>query len=185
MNFFVLKGWVEALLRDLGASRPRFVAEKDNPSYHPGRCAKVYVGETCVGVFGQIHPLVAVNYGVDAELYCAELSVDALAAVKGALPVYKPLPRFPSVTRDIAVVCRASVPVGEMVDCILANGGQYLKDCTLFDVYTGSHIASGMKSVAFSLTMRSDDQTLTDDHAEETVVRVLKALNDSFGAVMR
>ena len=185
MDFFVLKGWVEALLRDLGASRPRFAAEKDNPSYHPGRCAKVYVGETCVGVFGQIHPLVAANYGVDAEFYCAELSFDALAAVKGARPVYRPLPRFPSVTRDIAVVCKASIPVGEMVDCILANGGQYLKDCTLFDVYTGSHIASGMKSVAFSLTMRSDDQTLTDDHAEETVAKVLKALNDSFGAVMR
>ena len=125
------------------------------------------------------------NYGVDAEFYCAELSFDALAAVKGARPVYRPLPRFPSVTRDIAVVCRASIPVGEMVDCILANGGAYLKDCTLFDVYTGSHIAPGMKSVAFSLTMRSDDQTLTDDHAEETVAKVLKALNDSFGAVMR
>ena len=185
MDFFVLKGWVEALLRDLGASRPRFVAEKDNPSYHPGRCAKAYVGETCVGVFGQIHPLVAANYGVDAEFYCAELSFDALAAVKGARPVYRPLPRFPSVTRDIAVVCKASIPVGEMVDCILANGGAYLKDCTLFDVYTGSHIAPGMKSVAFSLTMRSDDQTLTDDHAEETVAKVLKALGETFGAVMR
>ena len=65
-----------------------------------------------------------------------------------------------------------------MVDCILANGGEYLKDCTLFDVYTGSHIAHGMKSVAFSLTMRSDDQTLTDDHAEETVAKVLAGTDD-------
>ena len=185
MDFFVLKGWVEALLRDLGAAKPRFVAEKANPSYHPGRCAKVYVGETCVGVLGQIHPLVAVNYGVDAEFFCAELSFDALSAVKGARPVYRPLPRFPSVTRDIAVVCRASVPVGEMIDCIMASGGQYLKDCQLFDVYMGSHIAGGMKSVAFSLTMRSDDQTLTDEHAEETVAKVLKALGEKFGAVMR
>ena len=185
MDFFVLKGWVEALLRDLGVKNVRFAAEKANPSYHPGRCAKVYAGETELGVLGQIHPLVAANYGVDAEFYCAELSFDALNKVKGGLPVYKPLPRFPSVTRDIAVVCDGSIPVGELMQCILSSGGQYLKDCALFDVYTGSHIAAGMKSVAFSLTMRSDDQTLTDDHAEETVAAVLAALKEKFNAVMR
>ena len=185
MDFFVLKGWVEALLRDLGAEKLRFTAEKSNPSYHPGRCARVYAGDTEIGVLGQIHPLVAANYGVDAELYCAELSFDALDKVKGGLPVYKPLPRFPSVTRDIAVVCDAGIPVGELMECILASGGEYLKGCALFDVYTGHHIAEGMKSVAFSLTMRSDDQTLTDDHAEETVSAVLRALKEKFNAVMR
>ena len=185
MDFFALKGWVEKLLKELGTAKPRFVAEKANPSYHPGRCAKVFVGGVEIGVLGQIHPLVAANYGVDAAFYCAELSFDALNEVKGALPVYKPLPRFPSVTRDIAVVCRADIPVGDMADCILANGGQYLKDCAIFDVYTGSHVLAGMKSVAFSLTMRSDEQTLTVEHAEETVAKVLKALADNFGAVMR
>ncbi len=185
MDFFTLKGWVEKLLKELGTAKPRFVAEKANPSYHPGRCAKVFVGGVEIGVLGQIHPLVAANYGVDAEFYCAELSFDALNEVKGALPVYKPLPRFPSVTRDIAVVCKADIPVGDMADCILANGGQYLKDCAIFDVYTGSHVLAGMKSVAFSLTMRSDEQTLTVEHAEETVAKVLKALADNFGAVMR
>ena len=185
MSFFVLKGWVETLLRDIGAEKVRFAAEKGNPSYHPGRCAKVYAGDTCIGVLGQIHPLVAANYGVDAEFYCSELSFDALFAVKGAQPVYKPLPRFPSVTRDIAVVCKAAIPVGELQECILSSGGQYLKDCALFDVYTGHHITEGMKSVAFSLTMRADDQTLTDEHAEETVGKVLKALAEKFGAVMR
>ena len=185
MDFFTLKGWIEKLLKELGTAKPRFTAEKANPSYHPGRCAKVYVGNVEVGVLGQIHPLVAANYGVDAEFYCAELSFDALNEVKGALPVYKPLPRFPSVTRDIAVVCKADIPVGDMADCILANGGQYLKDCAIFDVYTGSHVLAGMKSVAFSLTMRSDEQTLTVEHAEETVAKVLKALADNFGAVMR
>ncbi len=185
MSFFVLKGWVETLLKDIGAEQLRFAAEQENPSYHPGRCAKVYAGDTLLGVLGQIHPLVAANYGVDAEFFCAELSFDALFAVRGALPVYKPLPRFPSVTRDIAVVCRASIPVGELQACILANGGEYLKECALFDVYTGHHIAEGMKSVAFSLTMRADDQTLTDEHAEETVAKVLKALAENYGAVMR
>ena len=122
---------------------------------------------------------------MDAAFYCAELRFDALDAVKGALPVYRPLPRFPSVTRDIAVVCRADIPAGELIDCILANGGKYLKDCAVFDVYTGSHVLPGMKSVAFSLTMRSDEQTLTVERAEETVSAVLGALEKNFGAVIR
>ena len=122
---------------------------------------------------------------MDAELYCAELSFDALFALRGGTPVYKPLPRFPSVSRDIAVVCDSAIPVGRMIDSILENGGSILKECSLFDVYTGHHIAEGKKSVAFSLTMRSDDQTLTDEHAEDTVRRVLAALERDFGAVMR
>ena len=185
MNFFVLKGWVESLLANLGTARPHFVRETANPSYHPGRCAKVWVGDTLVGVLGQVHPKAAENYGVDAELYCAELSFDALFALRGGIPVYQPLPRFPAVSRDIAVVCDRDVPVGDMTDAILAQGGKYLKACTLFDVYTGHHIAEGKKSVAFSLTMRADDQTLTDEHAEETVKRVLQLLQERFGAVMR
>ena len=185
MSFFVLKGWVEALLGSLGAAKPRFVQERENASYHPGRCARVYVDEACVGVLGQIHPKVAENYGVDTELYCAELSFDVLLAVRGALPVYQPLPRFPAVSRDIAVVCDSAIPVGELSDCILRSGGEYLTDCVLFDVYTGHHIAEGKKSVAFSLTMRAEDQTLTDEHAEETVRKVLAALEAQYGAVMR
>ena len=136
-------------------------------------------------MLGQIHPEVAKNYGVDAELYCAELRFDALFALKGGIPVYKPLPKFPAVTRDIAVVCDAEIPVGDMIRCITANGGKYLCGCDIFDVYTGHHIAEGKKSVAFSLTMRAEDQTLTDDHAEETVKAVLDALKAEFGAVMR
>ena len=136
-------------------------------------------------MLGQIHPAVAANYGVDAELYCAELSFDALHSLRGGIPVYKPLPRFPAVTRDIAVVCGAEIPVGDMVEHIMAEGGQYLKGCRIFDVYTGHHIAEGKKSVAFSLNMRADDQTLTDDHAEETVKKVLAALEKKFGAIIR
>ena len=185
VSFFTVKGWVEQLLHALNTPKAKFVAEHGNAAYHPGRCAKVYVGEEYIGVFGQIHPEVARNYGVDAELYCAELSFDALCKVKGGIPVYKPLPKFPSVTRDIAVVCSSDITVGELTDCILASGGQYLKDCTLFDVYTGHHIAEGMKSVAFSLTMRADDQTLTDEHADETVRNVLSALREKYGAVIR
>ena len=99
--------------------------------------------------------------------------------------MYVPLPKFPSVTRDIAVVCDSDIPVGRLLDCIQENGGEYLKDCSVFDVYTGHHIAQGKKSVAFSLTMRSDDQTLTDEHAGDTVKAVLSALEKNYGAVIR
>lgn len=185
MSFFRIKGWVEELCGGIGITKLHFTAERENPSYHPGRCARVYCGETYIGVLGQIHPAVAENYGVDAELYCAELSFDALRALRGCIPVYKPLPRFPAVTRDIAVVCAADIPVGDMVEHIMAEGGQYLKGCRIFDVYTGHHIAEGKKSVAFSLTMRAEDQTLTDEHAEETVKKVLAALENRFDASIR
>lgn len=184
-TFFTLKGVVEAVLTDIRAQGIRYEACTDNPSYHPGRCAKVYCGGKYIGVFGQIHPLVAQNYGIDAELYCAELSLDALMKARGADPIYTPLPRFPAVSRDIAIVCDKKIPVAHLIDCIMKSGGEYLKGCSLFDIYTGSHIADGMKSVAFSLTMRADDQTLTDEHAEETVNAVLSALESKFGAKMR
>ena len=185
VNFFSVKGLVEAILKDLRADGVRYEACTDNPSYHPGRCAEVYAGDECIGVFGQIHPLVAANYGVDAELYCAELSLEKLMGACGSDPVYKPLPKFPAVTRDIAVVCDKAITVARLIDCIMSAGGQYLKNCELFDIYTGSHIAPGKKSVAFSLTLRADDQTLTDEHAEETMKSVLDALERDLGASMR
>ena len=185
VNFFTVKGLVEAIMKDLRAENVRFEACTDNPSYHPGRCASVWAGDECIGVFGQIHPLVAANYGVDTELYCAELSLEKLLNACGPDPIYTPLPKFPAVTRDIAVVCDKSIPVAKLIDCISKAGGKYLKGCSLFDIYTGSHIADGKKSVAFSLTLRADDQTLTDDHAEETMKAVLDALERDFGASMR
>ena len=185
MDFFQLKGAVERILAGQRITDVTFEAEHDNPSYHPGRCAKVYAGGKLLGVLGQIHPLVAANYGVDAELYTAELWLGELLAARGATPVYTPLPRFPAVTRDIAIVCAADIPVAKLSACILAAGGQYLKGCELFDVYTGAPIPVGYKSVAFSLTLRADDQTLTDDHAEETMQSVLKALKETFNATIR
>ena len=185
VNFFTVKGLVEAIMKDLRAEDVRFEACTDNPSYHPGRYATVWAGDECIGVFGQIHPLVAANYGVDTELYCAELSLEMLLGACGPDPIYTPLPKFPAVTRDIAVVCDKSIPVAKLIDCISKAGGKYLKGCSLFDIYTGSHIADGKKSVAFSLTLRADDQTLTDDHAEETMKAVLDALERDFGASMR
>ena len=185
MDFFTLKGTVEAILAGLRVENVSFKAETGNPSYHPGRCAAVYAGEECLGVMGQLHPLVAKNYGVDAELYTAELWLDAMLDSRGGTPVYQPLPRFPAVTRDISVTCDTSIPVAMLQACIRKAGGALLKECSLFDVYTGAPIPDGQKSVSFSLAMRAEDQTLTDDDAEQIVTAVLEALKSTYHAVMR
>ncbi len=185
MDFFAMKGTVEAILAEIRAEDIRFEACSDNPSYHPGRCAAVWVGTQYIGVFGQIHPLVAHNYGVDGEFYCAELSLDALADAHGNDPQYVPLPKFPSVTRDIAVVCDESITVGALEACIRSGAKGLLKDCTLFDIYRGKGVDSGKKSVAFNLVLRSDDRSLTAEEADEDVQRILATLQEKMGATLR
>ena len=185
MDFFTLKGAVEAVLKQLRIENVRFLADSENPSYHPGRCAKVFSGDRLLGVLGQVHPHVAGNYGVDAELYAAELRFDALYESKGAQPVYQPLPKFPAVTRDIAVVCDKAVTVGELEDAILKGAKGLLKDVALFDIYTGVGIVPGKKSVAFNLTLRSDDRSLTAEEADADVKSILTALEQECGAVLR
>jgi phenylalanyl-tRNA synthetase beta chain len=184
-DFFRLKGVVEAVLNAVRAENVRFEADKTNPSYHPGRCAKVYAGDLLIGTMGQIHPLVTRNYGVDTELYCAELSLAELMAARGAEPTYVPLPRFPAVMRDIAVVCDESVTVGALTDCIRRSARGLLKEAALFDVYRGPGIVPGKKSVAFNLTLRSDDRSLTSEDADADVAAILDALRTELGAILR
>ncbi len=185
MDFFALKGAVELVLKGLRIDGVRYEAEANNPSYHPGRCARVYRGEACLGVFGQIHPRVAENYGVDCALFAAELDFPALYAAMGPMPVYQPLPRFPAVTRDIAVVCDRSVTVGALEERIRRGAKGLLKDVALFDVYTGKGIPEGKKSVAFSLTLRSDERSLTAEEADEDIRAILELLKTELGAVLR
>ncbi len=185
MDFYALKGTVESLLSSIRAGSVTYEAVLDNPSYHPGRCARVLVDGREVGVFGQIHPLTAQNYGVDAELYCAELSFPALFAVKGADPQYVPLPKFPAVTRDIAVVCDEAVTVGALEVCIRKGAKGLLKDAALFDIYRGKGVPEGKKSVAFNLVLRADDRSLTAEEADADVKSILETLEKELGAVLR
>jgi len=185
MDFFALKGAVESLLRELRTADVSFTPYKDDPSYHPGRCAAVYAGENQLGVVGQIHPSVAGNYGVDTPLYCAELSFEALLENVGPEPVYVPLPKFPSVTRDIAVVCGETVTVGALEDAIRRGAKGLLKEVSLFDIYRGENIGAGKKSVAFNLVLRSDERSLTSEEADEDVNSILETLKTDCGAVLR
>ena len=185
VDFFSFKGSIETLLHELRITDVKYVACTDNDSYHPGRCAKVYAGETYLGVFGQIHPLVAANYGMDTEVYTAELSFDAMYEKRGDIPVYQPLPKFPAVTRDIAVVCDEAVTVGALEESIRRGAKGLLKDVSLFDIYRGSGVAIGKKSVAFNLILRADDRSLTGEEADEDVQSILVALKADHNAVLR
>ena len=184
-TFFTLKGELEAVMKGLRLPKASYTAVKDNPSYHPGRCAKVSIGGVDLGYMGQVHPLVAQNYGLDCEVYCAE--IDFSKAFELVLPeaTFTPLPKYPAVTRDLSLVCDEAVTVAEIEDVIAANAGKLLRSVKLFDIYRGKGIAEGKKSLAFSLELRADDRTLTDADSEGAVSKVLAALEEKLGAVLR
>ena len=184
-DFFTLKGEVEAIFKSMNLAEPEFAAEKNDPTFHPGRCAVVTVDGEKLGVIGQIHPLVAANYGIDAEVYCAEFNFTAMIATQQSDPQYVPLPKFPAVARDIAVVCDVECTVAQLEKSIARGAGELLKNVELFDIYQGTGIPEGKKSLAFSMTFRAEDRTLTDADAEAEVKAVLEALEADCGAVLR
>ena len=185
MDFYALKGVVEAILKDLRVESMEFVPVSDNPSYHPGQYAEIYVGARKIGGLGQIHPLVARNFGVDAKFFCAELDFEQLRCSKGPGAEYVPLPKFPAVTRDIAVVCDEAVTVGALEAAIKKGAKGLLKEVNLFDIYRGKGVEDGKKSVAFNLVLRADDRSLTAEEADEEVKSILVALESELGAVLR
>ena len=184
-TFFTLKGELEAIFKGLRVKKASYCAVKDNPSYHPGRCAKVSIDGVDVGVMGQVHPLVAKNYGIDVDVYCAEINFTAIMGLLLPDATYTPLPKYPSVTRDLALVCDEAVTVADAENVITASAGKLLRGVKLFDIYRGIGVPEGKKSMAFSMELRADDRTLTDTDSEQVVSKVLKALADKLGAILR
>ncbi len=184
-NFFSLKGELEAVFAGLRVKKTSYRAVSNNPTYHPGRCAAVYVEGTQVGVMGQIHPLVAKNYGIDCDVYCAEINFTELADHLLPDATYTPLPKYPTITRDISVVCDETVTVADAEAVITQSAGKLLRKIRLFDIYRGTGIAEGKKSLAFSLELRADDRTLTDTDSEQVIGNVLAALKEKLAAVLR
>ena len=184
-TFFTLKGELEAILTGLRLPKASYTAVKDNPSYHPGRCAMVSVNGVDLGYMGQVHPLVCKNYGIDAEVYCVEIDFSKLFTLRLPDPTYAPLPKYPSVTRDLAVVCDETVTVAQAEDVITAAAGKLLRSTRLFDIYRGTGVPEGKKSMAFSLELRADDRTLTDQDSETVMNKVLAALKEKLDAILR
>ena len=184
-NFFTLKGELEAILNGMRMPKASYTAVKDNPSYHPGRCAKVTINGVDVGFMGQVHPLAAKNFGIEAEVYCAELNFTKLFDMMLPEPTYTPLPKYPTVTRDLSVLCDESMTVAEVQNVMADAAGKLLRGIQLFDIYRGTGVPEGKKSVSFSLELRADDRTLTDADSEGVVTKVLKALEEKLGVTLR
>ena len=127
----------------------------------------------------------AASYGIDGEVYCAEINLTAIFDLRLPDPTYVPLPKYPTVSRDLALVCEEGVTVAQVEQVITASAGKLLRDVKLFDIYRGVGIPEGKKSMAFSLELRADDRTLTDTDSEAVVTKVLAALKDTLDAVLR
>ena len=184
-NFFTLKGELEAILSGLRIKSARYTADAENPSYHPGRCAKVTIDGVDVGYIGQVHPVVAQNYDMDCEIYCAEINITALFAQQLPEVTYVPLPKYPTVSRDLSILCSNETTVADVEDVITAAAGKLLRNIRLFDIYRGNGVPEGKKSLAFSLELRADDRTLTDADSEQVMTKVITALETNLAAVRR
>jgi len=185
-DFYRMKGVVEAILEDGGIFECDYKAKSDDPTFHPGRCAEVVTADgKVIGIFGEIHPEVANNYGVDCPVYVAEIDFNELLENSNFERKYKHLPKFPASTRDFAFVCSEEVEVGSIEKVMKKAGGKLVENVKLFDVYRGAQVPEGMKSLAFKVTMRSADHTLTDEEADKATKKILTLLERELGITLR
>jgi phenylalanyl-tRNA synthetase beta chain len=183
VDFFELKGIVEAVVAKF--TKRGISVEVANETYlHPGRSAVAYLGQTAVATFGEVHPKVAESFGIDARCYIAEIKLEELYKLPAEKSVYKPLPKFPAVERDFALVCDAETPVGLLDKAIREGAGKLCEKVELFDVYMGSQIAEGKKSVAYRVTLRSAEGTLAEEETTRVVNKMIKKLQ-AVGAELR
>ncbi|MEA4906353.1 MAG: phenylalanine--tRNA ligase subunit beta [Chloroflexi bacterium] len=186
MDFYDMKGIVESLLDALHVGQATFQPTGDFPTYHPGKCAQILLGEVAVGVFGELHPLVKEHFDLgQAPLLAAEIDLGVLLDAVPLRHEAEPVPVFPPVLEDIAVIVDEDLPAQRVVDVIRQGGGKLLKDVRLFDIYRGDQIGAGKKSLAYSLTYLAEDRTLTDSEATKVRQRIIRRLEDELGVKLR
>lgn len=184
-TFFTLKGMVIEMLNVLGIRDVAFESESEYGVYHPGRCARIVVDDIELGIMGEVHPDVTERYDINTRCYVCELFFDNVLLKADKTVVYKPLPKYPSTSRDIALLVDEEVQVGNVISIIKENGGNILESVELFDIYRGKQVAEGKKSAAFTLTYRSEEGTLTDEEVSKVHNKVLDALKEKLSAVLR
>ena len=181
-DFFTLKGLIEAICKLSGAHTQ--YERSAEPYLHPGRQALVKANNKEFCVFGEVHPTVAAEYGIESKVYVAEIKLDVLLGIEKRKTTYKPLPKFPAVERDFAMLVDKEVPVGNLEKAISSGAGRLLEKIELFDVYEGAQIPEGKKSVAYSVWLRSADSTLSDKEIDDVNAKIIKKL-ESIGAELR
>lgn len=185
LDFYSLKGDIENLadiMRIKGGFD--FVAEGAS-FFHPGRKATIWIGDKKVGQMGEIHPDVRKNYDIPARVCLAELDLGALVVEMGTEISFQPLPKYPAIERDIAVLVDKHAPAGVIRHSIEQSGGKYLESVRLFDVFEGEQLGKGQKSLAYALTFRSPNGTLTDEMIAKDMKKILNVLNEKYGAQLR
>lgn len=184
-EYFRLKGAVEELFLHLGLCDVDFAALADCPWLHPGRSASILLGGNVIGTLGVIHPDAAGNFGASPRTVLLDLEIAPILATATEKRQHKPLPRYPAVMRDLAVLVDKDIPVARLNTAMGSAGGQYLEQIRLFDVYQGQQVPAGKKSVAFSLIFRSSERTLNDEDIHPVMQAILSALKQDFQAVLR
>ena len=181
-DFFTLKGAVEQVIEEFGADVT--FERSDEPYLHPGRQAKVMLGDDCVAVLGEVHPETVKTFSLAERTYIAEIKLDKLMTVEKAKTIYKALPKFPAVSRDLALLCDIELPAGQIDRVIRTAAGKLCENVELFDVYIGSQIPAGKKSIAYNVSLRSSEGTLTDEQIDRTMSKIIKKLEE-IGATLR
>lgn len=184
-DFYNIKGCVEALLEMSGIKKYEVSVEKNNATYHPGRCAAFTKDGKTLAVIGQLHPSVISKYGFDVPVYAAEIDTEYLAEIKNTTREYRPLPKFPAITRDLAFICEKSLEAATLRRAIGKYAGNLLESVNIFDVYTDAKLGNDKKSMAYSLVLRSPDKTLSDEDGDKVVKKVLAGLESEFGIMLR
>lgn len=184
VDFFYLKGIVTNLLHELGVANESYQAVA-MPDMHPGRTAAIYAGETYLGFIGEVHPNTAKEYKLKQRVYVFELDLQKVIELPKAAKLYTPVSKYPSITRDIALAVSADVTNQQIEDCIRKNGGAFLKDIKLFDVYQGEHIMDGFKSLAYTLVYSDPNATLQDEAVTKAFEKVQAKLVEEFEADIR
>lgn len=184
VDFFYLKGIVANLLHELGVTNESYQAVA-MPDMHPGRTAAIYAGETYLGFIGEVHPNTAKEYKLKQRVYVFELDLQKVIELPKAAKLYTPVSKYPSITRDIALAVSADVTNQQIEDCIRKNGGAFLKDIKLFDVYQGEHIMDGFKSLAYTLVYSDPNTTLQDEAVTKAFEKVQAKLVEEFEADIR
>ena len=186
VDFYDIKGIVEELSEVLGIkNNVEYSPASHIPYMHPGRCAELTIGGDNLGFLGEVHPTVCDNYEIGAKTYIAVIYADILYKTAEFNKVYKSLPKFPAVSRDISMLVKDDIIVKDIENIIKDKGGKLVENIQLFDVYKGKQIQDGFKSVAYNISFRSADKTLTDDEIASPMKKILKELEDKLGAQLR
>jgi phenylalanyl-tRNA synthetase beta chain len=177
-DFFDMKGVVEEFFEKLGMNeRVTYDAKAGKPFLHPGRQANIIYKGQVIGWLGEVHPQVADNYDIGERVYLANLDMPYVTEFATFDRKYEGIAKYPALTRDISMVVKKELTVGEIEAVILKKGGKLLESCALFDVYEGSQIEEGFKSVAYNIVFRAKDHTLADTEVNEIMEKILKGLN--------